>query len=545
MVKAQVSPQAQSFRMQLVAMHRAMYRRNQARIQAAVDDDNVALEQYESRYKRSMVKPRAIVEFDDLIQRVQHADITLLGDYHTLAQAQRSMLRILRALPDGAKDFALGVEFVEAKHQSALDAYLTGRIDETTFLRRIKYRNHWPYGDFSGLREICDWAREHALPMFGVDEDSAHGASLSQRDDSAAELICRWREKHPGKRVLCLIGELHLAPAHLPAAIRRACDRPVKILQVHQNSEQIYYALQRQGLEQEANVVELSRWRYALNAVPPLICQQSFLRWLDEDDAYQEAIGLREAFHEQVALIAELLELDAKTALAQVRVETFSDLSFLQKIFASNKLSRAEKRALREQIHNSESYYIPRLKLVYLGTPSANHSSEEAAHFLRDIYAGENYPHNAIEAFYDRAMNEALAFLGSKLVNHKRKALHESAYKRMAGQAKQAMARGDSLAQAELQIAKLVLAHKRLERGGRPDKVEKIFAASSRVLDAVAHALGYMLGDRLYYALVRGNIKRSEARALFIDPLATRGAAVRAYFVYAARMAGVQVPRRV
>ena len=536
--------QRSDFHAQMVAMHRAIYRRNQARIQAAVADENQALRDYEQRYKRSMASPRRVLDFAGLIKKIRQADVSLLGDYHTLPQAQRSMLRILRSLDDDARSFALAVEFVETRHQDALDAFMAGRIGEKTFLRRIQYHQHWPYGDFAGLRELCDWARQHQIPMFGIDVDAASGASLQERDDHAAAQICAWQKNQPGQQVLCLIGELHLAPAHLPRALRVACAKPLRVMTVHQNAEQIYHALERKGIEQDANVVELTRWRYALNSVPPLICQQSFLRWLDEDDEYQEAQGMREAFFEQARLIGELLELDVETALEQVRVETFLDLSFLQDIFTSEQFSSSDKRALREQIHNSESYYIPRIKTVYLGTPSANHSSEEAAHFLRDVFAGENSPHNVIEAFYDRAMNEALAFLGSKLVNHRRKALHEAAFKRMQTQALAQLEAGEQSARPDLELARLVLAHKRLERGHRGHKVEKIFAAPPRLLDAVAHALGYMLGDRLYYALVRGEIERAEVRRLFIDPLSEHGAVVRAYFSYATRLAGVRVPRR-
>ncbi|MFH1811088.1 MAG: ChaN family lipoprotein [Pseudomonadota bacterium] len=528
-----------SFRDELVALHREIYRRNQRRIQAAVSDDDRAFAAYEARYRRSLPRLQRVAEFDEIVTRSRAADVVLVGDYHTLEQSQRSVVRLLRQLLPSTRPLALALEFVEGSHQDALDAFLRGRLGEKSFLRRISFKQHWPYGSFDGLRSICELARTHRVTGLAIDRDAGRGASLEARDRYAATRIAAWLAKNPTGQVLCLIGELHLAPAHLPAALRsRGCTRLVTL---HQNCEQVYHALEARGLEQEAEAVLLARDRYALNVVPPVICQQSFLRWLDEDDRYHDVATLREAFVDQAQLIAHLLELDAREALTGVQVETLADLSFMHRLRRSKVFSTDEWQALREQILNSESYYIPRLKLVYLGTPSVNHSSEEAAHFLRDALAGESSPRHAIEAFYDRAVNEALAFFGSKLVNHKRKALHESAFRRMLREAREDPT---LYSKPELQRAQLVLGHKRLEQGGRAPLDASLFSASPVVLDAVAHALGYMLGDRLYYAVVRGEMPKAEARAAFVEPLRGRGAAINAYFMLSARLAGVRVPRR-
>jgi len=537
-----------SFREQLAALHREIYRRNQARIRAAVEGDSKDLRRYEARYRSSIRGPRRQLRFDELVERFRRADVVYLGDYHTLEQAQRSMVRILRAVTPAQRPLTIAVEFVEGRHQAALDAFLAGRIGERTFLRRIEYKQHWPYGDFSGPREICDFAREHGLPMLGIDRDARRGATLGARDRYAAQRITQALAQQPGTRVFCLIGELHLAPAHLPAEVRQRARRPLRQLTIHQNPERIYWALQRAGLEQEAEVVEIIRDRLALNVVPPIVCQHSFLRWLDDDDTYHEASMMRDAFRQQARLIAELLELDLGDALETVQIETFRDLSFLDQLQRSGVFNRHELEALRQQILNSESYYVPRTRLVYLGTPSVNHSSEEAAHFLRDVVAGEARPHHAIEAFYDRAINEALAFFGSKLVNHKRKALHHAAYRRIlrdAGDKTPARGRRRPAPSAfEVELARRVRAHARLEQGRQVD-TDDIFSGGSRLLDSVAHALGYMLGDRIYYGVLAGSLDIATARAIFSDPLDERGAAISTYFALASRVATVKVPRRV
>jgi len=544
-----VVSKARNFRDELVALQREIYRRNQQRIQDSVEGDSTEFKRYEQRYQRSLHAPRRLATFDELCAEFNRADVIFLGDYHTLEQAQRSMLRILRGVLPTARPLTLAVEFVAGRHQAALDDFLADRIGETTFLRRIDYRHHWPFSSFDALREVCALARQYGLPILAIDLDASRGATLTARDRYAAQRMAAVLDRDPRGQVFCLIGELHLAPEHLPAAVARACRRRLVPLAIHQNPERVYRALEAAGQEHEAEVVVIARHRYALNVVPPIVCQHSFLRWLDADDTFQEVPGLRSAFREHARIIARLLELplDIEAVLDSVQIETIGDLSFIDRLQRSAAFSRDELRALREQMLNSESYYVPRLKLVYLGTPSVNHSSEEAAHFLRHQVAGESHPNHPIEAFYDRAVNEALAFFGSKLVNNKRKALHEAAFRRLLRDAREPERASNRAAPTafEIERARRVLEHRRLERGVRRVDTGLIFSSPPQLLDGIAHALGYMLGDRIYYALIAGMIDKSVVRAVMLDPLDRRGSAVAAYFALANQVAGVRVPRRV
>jgi hypothetical protein len=81
------------------------------------------------------------------------------------------------------------------------------------------------------------------------------------------------------------------------------------------------------------------------------------------------------------------------------------------------------------------------------------------------------------------------------------------------------------------QMAMMVIAHKRLERGRRTSAVRRLFArADPHLFDSVTHALGYMLGDDLYAALVRGRLTKREIRELFRDPMEEDGSPFHAYF---------------
>ncbi len=68
--------------------------------------------------------------------------------------------------------------------------------------------------------------------------------------------------------------------------------------------------------------------------------------------------------------------------------------------------------------------------------------------------------------------------------------------------------------------------------------------ANAEVSHAVTRALGTMLGDRLYYAMLEGRIEKREIRSLFFDPFDDDGEALATYLYLVARTRDVQVPER-
>src|SRR5207245_1916164 len=113
-----------------------------------------------------------------------------------------------------------------------------------------------------------------------------------------------------------------------------------------------------------------------------------------------------------------------------------------------------------------ESYYVPRARSVYLATLSVNHDAEEAAHFVRHVCAGDavGAERGLIDAFYARALEEAMGFFGSKIVNPHRPCAREDDFRRT-------LREGDARMRL---LATLVLAHKRLERGRRSAAVRRL-----------------------------------------------------------------------
>jgi hypothetical protein len=200
---------------------------------------------------------------------------------------------------------------------------------------------------------------------------------------------------------------------------------------------------------------------------------------------------------------------------------------------------------IKEHILASESYYIPKARLVYLATLSLNHAAEEASHYLRHHLSGEGIdePKGLVDAFYCRVMNETLGFLGSKIVNPKRKCVHIAELSSVAsGEATASVA--SSVRAIDREAARFALAHKRMERGEHVSWLMQVYGANSELFNAVTHILGYILGDQIYYGLVRGRVSRELARNLYYEPFEEEGSALIRYLDLVSRVGTIRTPKR-
>ena len=135
-------------------------------------------------------------------------------------------------------------------------------------------------------------------------------------------------------------------------------------------------------------------------------------------------------------------------------------------------------------------------------------------------------------------LEEAYAFCGSKIVNPRRKCPHEPEFEKL-------LRSGDAFSRS---VARLTLAHRALELGQsslRGLRDAHRHSTGPDLFNAVTHSLGYMLGERLYYALATGKLPKREVRALFLDPLDVEGEAFLTYMDLTRRLADVRIPARI
>ncbi|MBI4126358.1 MAG: ChaN family lipoprotein [Deltaproteobacteria bacterium] len=532
-------------RQELLTLQKRIFADNQRVIESSIEVSERGFAQYERTYQRAVARFDRAATHEEMLKAILKANIIYVGDYHTLNQSQRSFLRILKAIVSRDRNFVVGLELIHARHQKLLDRFVAGKVSEDSFLRKIRLEEHWVFDLWSNFKPLFDFCRYHHIPMLAIDA-APRGASVRVRDRATAELLADYSEHHSEQRMFVFIGDLHIAPSHLPRDVERALrrrQRTVQDLVLYQSSVKIYWELARRGLEDRVDVVRIDDRSFCRMHTPPIIAQRSYLNWLEHEEGEIDYADAKHSFLEIVDHIGRFLRIRfSPSDCESVDVFTAGDMSFLERLREMKIFSPRELAVIKRQIASSESYYIAKARVVYLANLSINHAAEEAAHFMKNVLSGPEEPREMIDAFYANVLHEALGFFGSKIVNHKRKCHHEPDFRKL--HVFFSKHRIPQHRRLEAEATELLLRYLALERQGRPLGSLGVFHVPMELFLAVTHALGYMLGERLYYGLLDGVISRKSVRSLFQDPWEGEGEPFAVYWDLRQKLRQVVIPKR-
>lgn len=279
-----VSPSARS---QRLAFERRAFRSARARI-AEWEGPSPDITRYRAGNGTSLSTYRAESSFETLVRRCAEGGLTYVGDFHTNPESQRTLCKLLRALRPRLGRLALGTEFVGARYQAEVDRYLAGKIQERTFLERIRYRDLWPYDVWTGMRPVLEYCRDNGVIVLALDavcEGTAEEdpLDLQARDSFAASRIAQFVERNSTTHVVVQFGEYHVAEGRLPRAVEQelaARGLSRRRLLVSQNAERIYWKLLANGRER-VRVVEIDRRHFCVLNTQPHRQQETYLKWLE------------------------------------------------------------------------------------------------------------------------------------------------------------------------------------------------------------------------------------------------------------------------
>ena len=339
-------------REELLNIQKSLFRQNQRLIQESIFVKEPHFEKYEKSYKRYVRNFEKAATIDEMVEACLNADIIYVGDYHTLNQSQRSFLRILKATIQKTKNFAIGLEILHKRHQKPLDDFLKNKISQQTFLKKVGLKKHWFFDLWDNFKPIFDFAKYHEIPIFGIDA-AAKGSNLRTRDKASAKLLAQTIAAHPNKKFFIFIGDLHVAPPHLPKDLKEALKEmgvEKKELILYQNSESIYWKLAERGLEHDVEVVQIDKKSFCRLHTPPVIGQRSYLNWLEHEEGELDFSDAKHQFMELVERITHFLKIDLGREKEKVEVYTCGDLSFLEHVEKSKRFSKEEIEAIKRQI---------------------------------------------------------------------------------------------------------------------------------------------------------------------------------------------------
>lgn len=517
-----------------------------------IDDSTIVsdlnFKKYWRHYKNSVKNYKAPCEVSDIQKQAHKSDIILVGDYHTLDQSQRSFVRLLKLYFKNHKatNVIITLETIQQRHQKHLDDYLKENINTENFIKKIGFKEHWFFDLWNNYELIFDFLKYHEVPIFAIDADHRKDITLKERDEFMANQIIEIHKKFPNKTIFTLVGDLHLAKRHLPKEIERFAKKSKikvpKVLSLYQNSADIYWKLSEQGLVDHVHFVKISENEYCRLHTPPLIVQQSYLNWLYHEEGTFDWIDPKSSFLDIVKQICKILGVNLPQDYEDVEVYTCGDLSFLQTLKRKKIFNTNEMKFINYQISHENSYFMPRARMVYVANVSIHHAAEEASHYLKFLLSGEEFPRHRKDAFYANVLHEAIGFFGSKLINSKRKCPR---YKNYVDEKKFLETSGlDSLRSLDYATADIFIEHhKRFKKDQSLIHSNKIANMTSELFLSITHALGYDLGDLLYYGFMAGKISKEMIHDLYISRFESDGEPGKIYKNLMQKLKGIKRPK--
>jgi|694.fasta_scaffold107982_2 hypothetical protein len=483
------------------------------------------LKQYYLEYQRDFRKYEKIYHKSRLLTDVAESQIVLCGDYHSLSQAQRTVIRILREilpkLKKEKKPIYLALEILKARDNVRVQQYLNSEISEEELLKAIDFSD-WGFS-WLNYAPLFRLAKENGIPLVGL--TPSQKTSLKERDEFAARVISHWSKKNPEAIVFCLMGDLHLAEKHLPASLKaelQARNLKRKTLVIHQNQDWLYWKLVKKKLEHKAEVVKIKDDVFCVLNTPPWIKLQSHLKWIEvQEELWTEEVDHTQEIADVIAGMAKFLGVK-KEVIADwndFEVHGPSDSTFL-KILLQNKVYRPHQiRILSKGLREFQSQFFHYSNSFYLGNLKLNHLASLSAQYVHSKLSGfKGVFEVPARDFYSFIWVEALGFLGSKIVNPKRKCHGWVDFK----EASLKVNKDSSSTQKAMKLAyQHLCAEERYLK--KQDQIFEIglWEPGHRSPDEVVLAykvtklLGKLLGQGIYDLFVQGQLSHEEIRALF------------------------------
>jgi hypothetical protein len=476
----------------------------------------------------------------DIIAEVESADIVYGGDFHAHGPAQRTHFKILRHVAP-ERPVVLALECFDPRSQKYIDLYLSGKIDAEKLRTRVKWDQSWgfPYENYRALVEL---AKKRAWRVYAIGLQAEHtkgGRGLDRQDSVTAKLLRSIMLSSPYALVYVVIGELHLS--RLPKLVRRQfrSTRRFREVAIHINTESVYFQLAKKGLEHDIDVIRYKTrandgfmTRFCVLSSPPWVPWQSYLLYLDRtlelewthSDDGEGDFDPTDHVRQLAMWIAKDLKLfshqkgKAPIALSEtlegLTVFSSQDATLWRKIEDTH-MGRERDYARRLMVRGA-SFMLPSLGVGCLAQTSVNHAAHLASEYLNMKVSGRSrelwqFPKD----FHAAILVEALAYFGSKQVNHKRQA-ETFLDLRTSLQSIPSTDEGREALRLALdqRMSELVYFHQGRKRKSlvKPKK-------SISYLEA-ALILGRMMGERLYAAYHARKISRGEIVRLFkIDVL--------------------------
>ncbi len=344
-------------------------------------------------------------------------------------------------------------------------------------------------------------------------------------------------ERDPSRTLVIFFGESHLASKHLPGRLRSILNQrgiSREELLILQNLDEIYWKLQKRGLE-NVRSVRLQERQYCVFNATPIEKYESFRQYLhkcvDEDDT-----GVWTHFvHSLIDLTMEFVDLKRDGAMLDSLPKVYSEISSAQlpQILARLSVPANRARMALDHFQENGTSYVPELNSIFIHHLQLTAAAEESTRFIHQLCRGDlpnRLDRPAEDQFFVSVIERALGYFCSKVLDSSRDGI-ESLSQRVLSQ----IGYNEQLARA---VSSLMKTARR--PAAQHFETLKLAIASenraSRTTQMLAQLLGYVLGRKLYGAFLETRVSRRDIQALFCDPLNTPNRPLECYREWTERL---------
>jgi len=505
--------------------------RQQKRLMKEYIEQTPELERFYEEYRQELQRFSVLSYPRELLERVAASQIVYVGDFHTLVQSQKFLVRLIEQLhkaPEVAqRKLVVAMEAFPASRQQEVDQYLRGDLLFDEFLSAVDYRRTWSFAP-DGYKAILDTCHDLGVRVLAVNTFPRRKEDdLERRDAAAARLICRAHVADPEALIVVFFGDLHIATSHLPGRVVDLLGKQhitIRDLIVYLNSETIYWQLAKGGLEYLVNVVKVDSRRFCAINATPLAKYDSYLRFVeglvdddDEDDGEEGFLAGSVVVEDQVRDLA--IRIGEYLGLADIKLCEVELVPAALGELADGELARSLKPAPEEapivaaSIRSRHPIFVGNDRLL-LHRFSLNGAADAAARVLLRSLGWKPYFERTEESFYYNVMFEALAFFGSKVINPKRTIRREADLEQLVLRTMRPRSRVRAKSGPDVRfVARYVLPHLRkvrlmLEKRARFRESPEMYGHVLRKRMEAMGLIGRRLGERLFFSAQVGMSER-------------------------------------
>jgi hypothetical protein len=328
---------------------------------------------YEILYKKNLSDYEELSDFNSIKKEIKKNNIIFFGDYITLKSPKKIFLKFIK----------------EKEYENKNIAILQSKM----------------YDFKENYAPIFEFANNKNIPIYEIDDNYQE---LIKNANSKTKLINKLITKYD--KIFVLVSDIYLSRGLL------ASNFPHAVI-IHENPDDIFYKL----VEKKINMpcfVKIRNNQYAYLETNPIYKQQSYLNWSEKIGSNISEEKITQEFNNLLIKLLNFIKIKKSRLFNNLKIYSYNSFDFLEILNKSNAFNMHEIDAIKKQISSQESIYLPKIDAIFLSNLSIDHVSEEMSHFVKYILSGKkekNFSYN------DLVINEAIGFLGSKIVNPQRK----------------------------------------------------------------------------------------------------------------------------